>query len=354
MEKDRIAPYLKDACPRALGAAFERFEPLRGDASARKYYRVYLKGGAKAKTAILMEFPPNLSPLGSEEATEGVCPIKELPFVNVSRHLTRNGVRVPAIYDAQEEKGFILLEDLGDTHLFDAVNAPGGRERGLALFGKAIDEMAGMHERASHREPGQDCTAFYQRMSEKLYLWEFEHFTEYGVEAKTGQKLSESEKKASEEIFARISKELAALPAVFTHRDFHSQNILVKDGEIVLIDFQDALLAPAVYDLASLLRDRYFGLSEGEVDELLKRYLKARPESAEAKMDFAKFRRLFDFQVLQRNMKAAGRFVYLDKVKGKPHLLVHLPNLFASMKRVIASREELSPLAPMVERAAKG
>ena len=68
-------------------------------------------------------------------------------------------------------------------------------------------------------------------------------------------------------------------------------------------------------------------------------------------MDFAAFRRLFDIQVLQRNMKAAGRFVYIDRVKGKSHLLVHLPALFASMQGVIARHEELAPLAPMVERA---
>jgi len=300
---------------------------------------------------VLMEFPPNTSPLGSEEATEGKCPITELPFLNVARHLTRAGIRVPKLLDAAVEEGFILLEDLGGTHLYDEIEKD--RARGLELFGLAIDEMVKMHEWASRKTEGDDCTAFYQRMSERLYAWEFDHFLEYGVEARSGP-VPPEEREGIRKVFARMSKELGALPAVFTHRDYHSQNILVKEGEIILIDFQDALLGPAVYDLASLLRDRYFGLSEEEVDAFLRRYLEGRSRGSGAAVAFADFRRHFDYQVLQRNMKAFGRFVYLDKVKGKPHLLIHLPNLFASMKKVIALRPELAVLKELVEKAGEG
>ncbi len=349
--------YLSEACFPAFNAAAREVAPLQGDASARKYFRVELQPGAEVgKTVILMQFPAGLKPLGSEEATEGKCPIEELPFVNVRKFLERRGVRVPHIFDVRQNLGFLLLEDLGDFHLLDAITQD--RKKGLALFGKAISQMALMHEKAGRPDGGEDCTAFYQRMSERLYAWEFEHFLEYGYAARLGyavEKTGELPHVAeARKIFAGISKELARLPAVFTHRDFHSQNIIVKDGEVVLIDFQDALLAPSVYDLASLLRDRYFGLTEGEVGAFLRQYLSERPGCREARMAFGDFRRLFDLQVLQRNMKAAGRFVFLDKVKGKPHLLPHLPNLFKSMKNVIAQRAELAPLLPLVEKAERG
>lgn len=348
-----LRQWLELHCKETLGAAPGEIHPLAGDASSRAYYRVHLQPGGEARSALLMEFPPDQSPLGSEEATEGECPITELPFLNVARHLERVGVPVPKIYVAAVEQGLLLLEDLGNTHLYDVISSHDEDEHalGLKLFGRAIDVMALMHERASERAEDNDCTAFYQRMSQKLFAWEFDHFLEYGAEVPMGEKIPERERAQLKELFAGISKELAGLPRVFTHRDYHSQNILVSHDRIVLIDFQDALMGPSVYDLASLLRDRYFGLSEEEIDGFLQRYLHGRPDSAEAKMDFDKLRRLFDLQVLQRNMKAAGRFVYIDRVKGKSHLLVHLPALFKSMLGIIERRGELAPLADLVERA---
>lgn len=351
--KPAIAKWLDKNCKESLGAAPAEVHPLAGDASARAYYRVHLGEGARSPSALLMEFPPGLSVLGAEEATEGRCPITELPFLNVARHLEHAGIPVPKIYVAAPEEGLLLLEDLGNTHLHDVISShdPDEHAQGLELFGEAIDVMARMHERASAHIEGEDCTAFYQRMSEVLFVWEFDHFLEYGYDVPAGEPLAEPERSEARTLFAKLSKELAALPGVFTHRDYHSQNILVNHDQIVLIDFQDALMGPSLYDLASLLRDRYFGLSEDEVDGFLRRYLAARPACPEAKMDFAALRRLFDIQVLQRNMKAAGRFVYIDRVKGKSHLLVHLPALFASMQKVIARHGELAVLSPMVERA---
>ena len=351
--KPAIKNWLDNHCAEVLGATPAEVHPLAGDASARAYYRVRLGQGSTVPSALLMEFPPGLSVLGAEEATEGECPITELPFLNVARHLANAGIPVPRIYLAAPEEGLLLLEDLGNAHLHDVISShdPDEHAQGLQLFGEAIDVMAQMHEKASAPADGDDCTAFYQRMSEGLFIWEFDHFLEYGYDVPVGEALADPERGEVRALFASLSKELAALPGVFTHRDYHSQNILVSHDRIVLIDFQDALMGPSLYDLASLLRDRYFGLSEEEIDVFLHRYLAARPACVEAQMEFAALRRLFDIQVMQRNMKAAGRFVYIDRVKGKSHLLVHLPALFASMQSVIARHEELAVLAPMVERA---
>lgn len=352
---DPVAAYIREVAPSVAAAGVERVAPLTGDASARSYYRVSFEGTSRVgASAILMVMPAGAGPLGSEEASEGENPITEMPFLNVARHLARAGVNVPAIFDARPEQGLVLLEDLGDTHLYDVVSNESQRLKGLQFFGLAVDQMSRMHEAASRPVAGDDCVAFHQRMSERLILWEFEHFIEYGYEARVGRKLSDEEGRGVRELFATISRELAEQPAVFTHRDFHSRNILVSEGSIVLIDFQDALMGPAVYDLASLLRDRYFGLSDDEIVALIQRYLLARPQSREARMPFEAFRRLFDLQVLQRNMKAAGRFVYLDRVKGKPHLLKHIPALFASMRETIERHpEELGVLEPLVSQAAR-
>src|SRR5205823_7257256 len=110
---------------------------------------------------------------------------------------------------------------------------------------------------------------------EDLYDWELHHFREWGLEAWSGQKPTADERGQLDANFRRISRELAAAPRGFTHRDYQSRNLMLKDGELVVIDFQDALQGPRQYDLVALLRDSYVELERPFVEDMLKRYLKA-------------------------------------------------------------------------------
>src|ERR1700687_1905329 len=120
------------------------------------------------------------------------------------------------------------------------------------------------------------------------------------MEAWSGRKPSAPERVVLDAIFRRLSAQLAAEPRGFTHRDYQSRNIMVKDGELVLIDFQDALQGPRQYDLVSLLRDSYVELPWRLVDEMLQRYCSAMGIS-----DAAAFIAFFDLLTVQRKLKDA-------------------------------------------------
>jgi aminoglycoside/choline kinase family phosphotransferase len=144
--------------------------------------------------------------------------------------------------------------------------------------------------------------------------------------------------------FQKIAELMAAQPRVFTHRDYHSRNLMVNGGGLGVLDFQDALLGPAMYDLASLLRDAYIALEEELVTELIGYYLDQVGTERVGGLDRESFRRLFDFTSIQRNLKAAGRFVYIDRVKGNPKFLCDIPRTLGYVRRNLLKYPELSTL----------
>jgi aminoglycoside/choline kinase family phosphotransferase len=119
---------------------------------------------------------------------------------------------------------------------------------------------------------------------------------------------------------------------------------MVDGTRLGVIDFQDALMGPAAYDLASLLRDAYIQLNETLVDELVEYYLDHMADRGKGCTDRAGFRRLFDLMSIQRNLKAAGRFVYIDRVKGNPKFLADIPRVLSYVKRNLQKYPELEPL----------
>ena len=185
-----------------------------------------------------------------------------------------------------------------------------------------------------------------------LLMWEFEHFMEYGVWVRQGKKpMCADHEKVCRETFNAMAEYLADQPKVFTHRDYHSRNLMVHGDQLGVIDFQDALLGPATYDLASLLRDSYMALDDAFIDEMILRYR----EGMCAELDLATqddmlltdpvaFRRLFDWTSIQRNLKAAGRFVYIDQVKGNPKFLSDIPRTLGYVRRNLERYPELEPL----------
>ncbi|NGZ60976.1 MAG: aminoglycoside phosphotransferase, partial [Nitrospira sp. LK265] len=141
-----------------------------------------------------------------------------------------------------------------------------------------------------------------------------------------------------------IAELLAGQPRAFTHRDYHSRNLMVDGSRLGVIDFQDALMGPTTYDLASLLRDAYIQLDEALVDDLVGYYLDQLAERRFVWTDRAAFRRLFDLTSIQRNLKAAGRFVYIDRVKGNPKFLADIPRVLSYVKRNLEKYSELETL----------
>ncbi|HWE31468.1 MAG TPA: phosphotransferase, partial [Polyangia bacterium] len=298
------------------GGKHPRLETLAGGASIRRYHRVTVAGG-RLPSVMVMELGDN--PLTSEEAAKGTAPT-ELPFINVQRYLARAGAVVPAIYRYDHERGFIYLEDLGDV-TFESRVADANDDVRARYYRQAIDQLVAL-QRFAAANPDPACVAFSRGFDYELLKWELDHFREYGLEAQ-GFAPTASERDELEKIFRRIAEELAAEPRGFVHRDYQSRNLMVQDVDgaprLRIIDFQDALLGTRAYDLVGLLRDSYIALSPSLLDRLVDHFV------ASASLDAARFHRLFDLQVVQRKLKDAGRFVFIDRVKHNPSFLIHIP-----------------------------
>jgi aminoglycoside/choline kinase family phosphotransferase len=319
--------------------AFKKLTPLAGDASNRRYFRIDC-GSGSPRSVILMQLAEPEAFKESEEAVSGAKhTIAELPFLNIRSHLAKAGLSVPRLYFYDQIPGLLYLEDFGDCTLSDACGDATPAEI-KAHYLQAVDILVQMQIKATSPADPQ-CLAFHRSFDVPLLMWEFDHFLEYGVAARQGKPIDEEDHRIIRGEFEKIATILAEQPRVFVHRDYHSRNLMVDRERLGVIDFQDALMGPATYDLASLLRDAYIALDEALIDELIAHYLDRLEAQREVWTNREAFRRLFDFTSIQRNLKAAGRFVYIDQVKGNPKFLADIPRLLGYIRRNLHKYPEL-------------
>jgi N-acetylmuramate 1-kinase len=336
MSLDRDAPHLSAKLGRIFDfdTTISSLIALAGDASSRRYYRAKLQSTNAPRSVIIMELPAGSSlPLSSEELALFAQAPKELPFVNVHRFLSAIGVRVPKLHGHWENEGILILEDLGDTVLWDHVQGLPQREV-LTWYEKAIDELLLLQIRGTSARD-DNCVAFQQRFDYRLYMWEFDHFLEYGWEKRPGTRVSKAATAQLREFFSKIAQRLDREPYCLNHRDYHSWNLMIHEDAVAVIDFQDALLAPPQYDLASLLNDRITDtIIQPELEErLVQYYIAQRRERNDCEIDSDRFIETYLLSVIQRDLKVVGRFYYLDLVKGKPAYKRFIPPTLRRLKR---------------------
>jgi aminoglycoside/choline kinase family phosphotransferase len=331
------------------GVAVSEIAALPGDASSRRYYRVLLRGIDAPSSLMVMRLAAGSGlPISSEELAVFAEELQELPFLNVHRFLDRIGVRVPKIYGQSKADGLLFLEDLGDTPLWDRVQGLSGDEV-IAWYKKAIDELLRLQITGTENRDDA-CYAFRQRFDEKLYLWEFEHFIEWGLEKRPGAKITPKMVAAMRKTFGAIARMLDRQPSYLSHRDYHSWNLMIHGGAICVIDFQDALLAPAQYDLASLLNDRITDaviLPEIE-HRLVEYYLENFNELTGRALSRAEFFEIYRLSAIQRDLKVVGRFYFLDLVKGKPGYMQFVPPTLRRLQRNLARVAQTEQILPLL------
>lgn len=293
---------------------------LCGDASNRIYYRDKDKAG---RSVIIMELPEGALS-ASEEITNLSHPPREIPFLNVQRFLSEAGLPVPEVYYFDAAKRHIGLEDLGDSLLLNQAEAA-DRETLLRCYKKAIDLLVDFQ---NTKRGGGNCIAFERSFDATLLNWEFEHYWEF---------LGKGNREAFQKRTRRITEELLTLPQVLVHRDFQSRNLMWHRNRFYLIDFQDALIGPQPYDLVALLRDSYIDLSE-IMPKLIDYYC------TKLGLEKVAFRRDFDLQTVQRKLKDAGRFVYIDKVKKNPNYLQYIPRTLEYVRQALERLPEYEGL----------
>lgn len=317
-----------------------RIEGLYGDASYRRYYRLFLKSG---KTLIVMKMPAGLSS-ASEEITNYKGDKEEPPYINVSKYLSKIGMPVPEVHFYDKQNGTIVLEDIGDALLLGELESSGSNNV-VNLYKTALDLLIKLQREA--KDDGK-AIPFKRSFNATLLNWEFNHFLEYGIEARLDLKVTPSFRDEFARLTGKITGKITGMKEIFVHRDFQSKNIMLKEGRFFLIDFQDALLGPYVYDPVALLRDSYFSLESKALDELIAYYSKS------AGLNEKEVRRDFDLVTIQRKLKDAGRFVYIDKVKGNSSYLKYIPSSLSYVKSALTRNPEHKELQGLLEPYLKG
>lgn len=319
----RLSDSLAERRPRADGWSIV---PLSGDASTRRYFRLEAAG----ESAVAAVYPEAFAP---EEST----------FLLVQRLLAGYGLPVPAVLDVDGPRGVVLQQDLGDGTLQETLRDETA-ERAETLFREAVRGIVQLQGEAAKAPRSAPCFAIAFDV-EKL-SWELHYFALHFLEGLRGSRLSAEDRAALGESFHDLSRELASWPRVLCHRDYHSRNLMLHQGRLHWIDFQDARLGPDTYDLASLLRDAYVDVPEALAETLLEEFRQQRLPHESA----AAFRRRFDLTCVQRNLKALGTFGFMATVRGTDVYLPYVPRTLEHARRNLSRYPELERLRRTLAR----
>lgn len=303
----------------AAAAATARWTPLAEGGSDRVFWRVRAPHGA---AWVVMRY----SAARKENAF----------YAGLALFLRDVGIRVPALLFHEPSSGLIGLEDLGETSLhrrfWDRDAAPAAID---ALYRDALDQAARLHALSSAAHPtmpGFDA---------ELYRWERDYFIDNLVERHAGLRLGDARRRAVKTEGESLAARLGALPRRLVHRDFQSQNLMVRREKVWLIDFQGLRLGHPSYDLASLLEDPYTNLDPARCRALLETHL--RRHDADGALAEGYFP-----AAAQRLMQALGAYGYLGGALGKRAFLAHIPRALARLSDILTHLPAMSATRELV------
>ncbi len=307
-------------------------EKLKGDASERNFYRLRLD---ERQSLVLMEFSPPQ-------------PERQRDVELVGGYFDQHKLHVPRLYCHDKQKGLLFFEDCGDLTLEQLVhNEPA--ENYYPCYEQALDLLLKVQQ-AGKTSRAPKCPAFGLAFDTDKLTWELDFFLKHMLEGQRQLALSPQDKQALKGHFQDLARKLAAEPRYLTHRDYHSRNIMIKDGRIKLLDFQDARMGLCQYDVASLLKDSYVQLDEEQVDKLLEYYIRGKEETEGVTVNRERFRQVFDYTCIQRNLKAVGSFAYLAGVRGLSFYLKFIPPTLEYVKNNFAKYPELKEFQQLLAK----
>lgn len=305
--------------------------PLKGDASTRRFWRVTLEPRPRRApgSAIAIDLGPHDLPLYARALDLYPHPLREPPWINIHRFLSSIGAPVPQLYAWSKDERMLLVEDVGTVALCDAARASAGAS--ADLFRDAVKELIRLHHEGTFKRDDA-CVAFHVAYDERLFGWEMKRFAEHAA----GVAVPGADIAALEPELAALAAELGRLPRVFSHRDFHGNNLFVQDeGRLRILDFQDALMAPAAQDLAVLMttRDTIELVDPALEQRLLDLYYTGMIRHG-VRLDREALLRSYWMCVLQHALKCVGLFIALER-EGKPGYAGYVPYALGQARRAL-------------------
>jgi len=298
---------------------------LTGDASTRKYFRI---SNQKNSSFVACLDNPITAP--------------DNDFLYVGKLLKDNQVRTPHIYDSDLSMGYILEEDLGDITFIKFLSEINSVNDELNYYTKCLDEIIKIHKINVSSITREQIRSRYFDF-EKLYS-EMQMTLQYFCHGILEVPKDDPRILILEAEFKKICQALEEYPVkVLCHRDYHSRNIMVKNEELIVIDFQDARIGTPFYDLVSLLEDCYYQIDEANIVTLKKYYYSILREhlGITNAVDFDYF---YELSKLQRVFKAIGSFAYIYITRNDKRYLKYIGFAMEKIKAVLLRRQEFVSL----------
>ncbi|MBN6771695.1 phosphotransferase [Pseudomonas granadensis] len=285
------------------------------DASFRRYFRWEGEG----RSFVVMDAPP----------PQENCK----PFVDIAFLLAKSAINVPKIYAEDLERGFLLLNDLGNQTYLDVING----ENADALFDDALQALLAFQQLPMVAPLPSYDVALLRR--------ELELFPEWYVKRELGVEFDAAQQQQWQHISDLLIDSALAQPKVLVHRDYMPRNLMLSEPNPGVLDFQDAVYGPVTYDVTCLFKDAFLSWPEERVHGWLEKYWQqALALNIPVQADFDDFLRASDLMGVQRHLKVIGIFARICHRDGKPRYLADVPRFFSYIEAVIARRPELAEL----------
>lgn len=295
--------------------------PLLKGGSGRFYFRVRSADGEES--LIFSQF--------SNERPENAR------FAPQTDFLRAHGIAAPRILARDLEQNRLWIEDLGETDLWSFREADWASVK-RPLYEATLVEVAKIH--ALRESTLEDPPVVELPFDETLYRWEQGYFLDHFAKNFSAAAESEIEQIRNSPELAELAQNLAAKPRCLVHRDFQSQNVMIRAGAPVFIDYQGLRFGLAEYDLASLIFDPYVSMTADQREELI--------AFSEAQSETPNFRRQLLACACQRLMQALGAYGFLGLVKRKPAFLDHIQPAVANLRSVALEQAAAPILEPLL------
>ena len=299
-------------------------EKLTGDASTRRYYRI--EGEGRSYVVCLA------NPLEKEQNMS--------PFMEVQKILEDSNIRVPKILDYDPSQGYFLEEDLGDQTLLNYLSHNEDQANEFGIYKRVIDILINIHKIPVEELAEKKC--IQQAFDFKKLYSEIEFTNKFLISNFLGHQLSNEESKKLDRGFTKICQVLNDQKRILTHRDFHTRNVMVINDEFVTIDFQDARMGIAQYDLVSILEDAYYKIERSNKYELKKYYFNEFLSKKDVGYSFDDFLYHYDLIAVQRIYKAMGSFAYINATRSDHRYLKYLGYCFENLRGILGKHQELN------------